>query len=76
MGTKLYEEGRRNEALCEYIRRNSHAARQLQNDLDVQVASARLGMHRFNELLERYGMDTVLTARCRGRGRSAAASGW
>ena len=61
-GTKLYEEGRRNEALWEYIRRNSRAARQLQNDLDAQIASARLGVRRFNELLERYGMDTVLTA--------------
>ena len=61
-GTKLYEEGRRNEALWEYIRRNSRAARQLQDDLDAQIASARLGMRRFNELLERYGIDTVLTA--------------
>ena len=61
-GTKLYEEGRRNEALWEYIRRNSRAARQLQDDLDAQIASARLGVRRFNELLERYGMDTVLTA--------------
>ena len=75
-GTKLYEEGRRNEALWEYIRRNSRAARQLQDDLDAQIASARLRVRRFNELLERYGMDTVLTARCRGRGGSAAASGW
>ena len=61
-GTKLYEEGRRNEALWEYIRRNSRAARQLQDDLDAQIASARLGVRRFNELLDRYGMDTVLTA--------------
>ena len=55
-GTKLYEEGRRNEALWEYIRRNSRAARQLQDDLDAQIASARLGVRRFNELLERYSL--------------------
>ena len=61
-GTKLYEAGRRNEALWDYIRRNSRAARQLQDDLDAQIASARLGVRRFNELLDRYGMDTVLTA--------------
>ena len=61
-GTKLYEEGRRNEALWDYIRRNSRAARQLQDDLDAQIASARLGVRRFNELLDRYGMDTVLAA--------------
>ena len=48
--------------MWEYIRRNSRAARQLQDDLDAQIASARLGVRRFGELLERYGMDTVLTA--------------
>ena len=51
-----------NTALWDYIRRNSRAARQLQDDLDAQIASARLGVRRFNELLDRYGMDTVLTA--------------
>ena len=61
-GTKLYEKGVRNEAMWEYIRRNSRTARQLQDDLDAQIASARLGVRRFNELLDRYGMDTVLTA--------------
>ena len=61
-GTKLYERGKRNEAMWEYLRRNSRAARQLQADLDAQIASARLGVRRFNELLERYGMDTVLAA--------------
>ena len=61
-GTKLYERGKRNEAMWEFIRRNSRAARQLQADLDAQIASARLGVRRFNELLERYGMDTVLAA--------------
>ena len=32
-GTKLYERGKRNEALWDYIGRNSRAARQLQDDL-------------------------------------------
>ena len=40
-GTKLYEEDRRNEALREYIRRNSRAARQLQDDLDTRQARQR-----------------------------------
>ena len=61
-GTKLYERGVRNEALWEYIGRNSRAARQLQDDLDAQIASARLGVRRFGELLERYGKETVLSA--------------
>lgn len=61
-GTKLYEEGERNDALWEYIGRNSRAANELQADLEAQIASARLGARRFGELLDRYGKDTVLTA--------------
>ena len=61
-GTKLYEEGERNDALWEYIGRNSRAANELQADLEAQIASARLGVRRFGELLDRYGKDTVLTA--------------
>ena len=61
-GTKIYERGERNEALWDYIGRNSRAAPQLKADLDAQIASARLGVRRFNELLERYGMDIVLSA--------------
>jgi len=61
-GTKLYERGRRNEALWTYIGRNSRAARQLQDDLDAQIASARLGAKRFVELMDRYGKQVVLDA--------------
>ena len=61
-GTKLYERGKRNEAVWEFIRRNSRAARQLQDDLDAQIASARLGAKRFVELMDRYGRQVVLDA--------------
>ena len=61
-GTKLYEGGKRNEALWEYIGRNSRAAVELQADLDAQIASARLGVRRFGELLDRYGKGTVIAA--------------
>ena len=61
-GTKLYERRQRNEALWTYIGRNSRAARQLQDDLDAQIASARLGMRRFIELMDRYGKELVLDA--------------
>ena len=60
-GTKLYDRGKRNEALWNYIGRNSRAARQLQDDLDAQIASARLGAKRFAELMDRYGRQVVLT---------------
>ncbi len=61
-GTKLYDRGKRNEALWTYIGRNSRAARQLQDDLDAQIASARLGAKRFAELMDRYGRQVVLDA--------------
>jgi N-methylhydantoinase B len=61
-GTKLYDRGQRNEAIWSYIGRNSRAARQLQDDLDAQIASARLGARRFTELMDRYGKETVLDA--------------
>jgi N-methylhydantoinase B len=61
-GTKLYDRGQRNEAIWAFIKRNSRAARQLQDDLDAQIASARLGARRFGELMDRYGRATVLAA--------------
>ncbi len=61
-GTKLYEAGQRNEAMWDYIRNNSRASRQLLDDLDAQIASARLGVRRFIELMDRFGYDDVIAA--------------
>ena len=61
-GTKLYEAGQRNEAMWDYIRNNSRASRQLLDDLDAQIASARLGVRRFIELMDRFGYDEVIAA--------------
>ena len=61
-GTKLYEAGRRNETMWDYIRNNSRASRQLLDDLDAQIASARLGVRRFVELMDRFGYDDVIAA--------------
>ena len=61
-GTKLYRKGERNDTMWNYIRRNSRAARQLVDDIEAQIASARLGVKRFKELLDRYGTDLVFSA--------------
>ena len=61
-GTKLYEKGVRNEAMWEFLGRNSRAAKQLQSDIEAQIASAKLGVRRFAELMERYGKDQILSA--------------
>ncbi|KRW93519.1 hydantoinase B/oxoprolinase family protein [Paracoccus sp. MKU1] len=61
-GTKLYRKGEPNNAMWNYIRRNSRAAGQLVADIEAQIASARLGARRFAELLEKYGEETVFAA--------------
>jgi N-methylhydantoinase B len=61
-GTKLYRKGEPNNAMWNYIRRNSRAAQQLVADIEAQAASARLGAKRFVELLEKYGESTVFAA--------------
>lgn len=61
-GTKLYRKGEPNNAMWNYIRRNSRAAGQLVMDIEAQVASARLGAKRFVELVEKYGETVVFNA--------------
>jgi N-methylhydantoinase B len=61
-GLKLYEEGKRNEFLWKYIRDNTRVPGLVMGDLEAQIASAELGVRRFQELLATYGEKTVLTA--------------
>ncbi len=61
-GTKLYEKGKRNEAIWQFLGRNSRMPKQLQDDLEAQIASVKLGARRFIELIENYGKDTVSAA--------------
>ena len=59
-GLKLYEEGRRNEVLWKFIRDNTRVPGLVMGDLEAQIASAELGVRRFQELLAKYGQATVL----------------
>ena len=61
-GLKLYAAGVRNEALWKYIRDNTRVPGLVMGDLEAQIASAELGVQRFDQLLETYGKDTVLQA--------------
>jgi len=58
-GIKLFEQGRRNEGLWQFITHNSRTAKQTKDDIDAQIASAQLGARRFQELLDTYGRETV-----------------
>ena len=61
-GLKLYDEGKLNQALWQFIETNTRAPGQVMGDLEAQIAAAELGVRRFNEMLETYGKDTVVTA--------------
>jgi N-methylhydantoinase B len=61
-GIKLFEAGRRNDTMWKYIRDNTRVPGQVMNDLEAQIASAELGVARFQQLMAEYGKDTVLQA--------------
>ena len=61
-GVKLYHEGVRNEGLWKYIRDNTRVPGLVMGDLEAQIASAELGVRRFEELIAKYGKDTVIQA--------------
>ena len=61
-GVKLYEEGKRNEYFWRYIRDNTRVPNLVMGDLEAQIASAELGVRRFQELLGTYGEDMVFQA--------------
>ncbi|MEM6761459.1 MAG: hydantoinase B/oxoprolinase family protein [Pseudomonadota bacterium] len=60
---KLYEGGKRNEALWQYITDNTRVAPLVMGDLEAQIASAELGVRRLEELFAKYGKADV-TAAC------------
>ncbi len=61
-GIKLYEKGKRIEPLWKYIRDNTRVPDLVMGDLEAQIASAQLGVKRFEELLQVYGKDMIIQA--------------
>lgn len=59
---KIYDAGVRNEMLIQHILDNVRTPEQNRGDLEALIACARLGERRFTELLEKYGLDTVMSA--------------
>jgi len=59
---KLYEEGKRNDSIWRYILGNSRVPSLVSGDLEAQIASAELGVRRFEELFATYGKETVQQA--------------
>ena len=61
-GIKLYRKGVRNEGLWKFMGNNSRMATMLRDDIEAQVASARLGVERFKDLIRQYGLSTLQAA--------------
>ena len=61
-GIKLYRKGVRNEGLWQFMGNNSRMATMLRDDIEAQVASARLGVERFKDLIRQYGLATLQAA--------------
>ncbi len=59
---KLYEGGKRVEPLWKYIRDNTRVPGLVMGDLEAQIASAELGVKRFEDLLKKYGKNDVINA--------------
>ncbi len=61
-GLKLYEAGVRNEMLWKFIHDNTRVPSLVMGDLEAQIASAELGVLRFQQLFDTYGYDQVIQA--------------
>ena len=59
---KIYEAGRRNDALWHHVLDNVRTPEANAGDLEALISCARYGERKFVELLERYGLDMVMSA--------------
>jgi N-methylhydantoinase B len=59
---KVYDQGRRNEALWRMIGDNVRVADLVIGDMDAQVAACHVGEKRLLDLVERYGLPTLTDA--------------
>ncbi|MDT8320740.1 MAG: hydantoinase B/oxoprolinase family protein [Xanthomonadales bacterium] len=59
---KVYDEGRRNEALWQMIGDNVRVSNLVIGDMDAQIAACHVGARRLVDLVERYGLATLSDA--------------
>src|SRR5499426_82441 len=59
---KVYEQGRRNNAVWQLLRDNIRVSDLVVGDMEAQIAACRIGAARFVELIDRYGLETVEAA--------------
>jgi len=59
---KVYERGIKNQPFWNFLADNVRAAEMVVGDMEAQIAACRIGAERYVDLVERYGIDTVLAA--------------
>ena len=59
---KVFDEGRRNDAVWHILRDNIRASDLVVGDMEAQVAAARIGAERLLDLIGRYGLTTFEAA--------------
>ena len=59
---KVYDQGVKNDMVWHMLRDNIRASHLVVDDMEAQIAAARIGGERFLELANRYGIDTVNAA--------------
>ncbi len=64
---KFYDAGRPVEAIHEIIRRNVRIPDIVMGDFQAQLAAGCVAQVRFNELVAKFGLETVLAAKAAGR---------
>lgn len=61
--TKIYVDAKPREEFIDLIRRNSRYGNSIIGDLNAQVAAARTGEKRFQNLFDRFGYDAVVSSK-------------
>jgi N-methylhydantoinase B len=59
---KVYEQGRRNDAVWQLLRDNVRLPDLIIGDMEAQIAACQIGAARYLALIERYGLDLVRNA--------------
>jgi len=59
---KVYDAGKRNEAVWQILRANIRAPDLVVGDMEAQIAAGRIGAARYLDLIGRYGLATVQAA--------------
>ncbi|WP_236693005.1 hydantoinase B/oxoprolinase family protein [Aneurinibacillus tyrosinisolvens] len=59
---KVYDKGHRNEQVWHMMKDNIRASHMVVGDMEAQIAAAKIGAQRYLEIVEKYGLETVLAA--------------